>query len=136
MWLESVKATLFCVPVLYVLFVTFIVGNRSNDGPAGLFFEILFMIFLLPVMVVLGGIHSVTAWLLFRGRVPARTLIVTLGIIEAGVGLCILVISLGPVSGFWTVFRGVELYTVLSRSADDYWSPVESSPSRASNTSG
>ena len=67
-------------------------------------------------------------------KVPSRALIVTADILEGGAGLCVLMLSFSPTVAVWILFCAVELFTVLSRTGNDYWSSA-SSPSSASSTS-
>jgi hypothetical protein len=135
LWMEAFKGVLVLVPVIYALAFMIFVGNHSNEGFGGLFLEVMFMLLVAPVLVILGKIHLKAAWLLFGCRVPSRAPIVTATAVEGGVGLCVLMLGFSPTVAVWTLFCGVELFTVLSRTANDYWSSG-CSPSSASSTSG
>jgi hypothetical protein len=135
LWMEAVKGVLVLVPVIYTLAFMIFIGNHSNEGFGGLFLEVMFLLLVAPVLVILGKVHLKAAWLLFGCRVPARAPIVTAIAVEGGVGLCVLMLSFRPTVAVWILFCAVELFTVLSRTANDYWSSA-SSPSRASSTSG
>lgn len=132
--MEGFKALVNLAPVLLFFGRKILASKPPNDGFAGLFVELMFVMLVLPALLVLGGIHLITAWLLLRRKVPSRALIVTADILEGGAGLCVLMLSFSPTVAVWILFCAVELFTVLSRTGNDYWSSA-SSPSSASSTS-